>query len=180
MTNGIFGEKNAVATDFDNICEWVLRFEDSTLSGAIKNLGDGGGLTRFGITQHAHPEISSIFWTNMARMDALETAKQVYRKEYWNPIHGDELPNDELASVLMDFSVNSGMSRAVKTLQTILQVSSDGVLGHGTLHAIQNYSGDLVAALRQARVNFLASINSPYAEELIKRAKLIYPDNGGL
>lgn len=167
-------------TNFDNIILWVLKFEDATLSGIIKNLGDGGGLTRFGITQSAHPELDSTFWTTMFVTDALETAKQVYKTEYWNPIQGDNLPSDDLASVLMDFSVNSGVRRAVKTLQTILQIPKDGILGNVTLNAIQNYSGDLVGDLRQARVNFLESLGSQYTKELVKRAKLIFPDNGGL
>lgn len=167
-------------TNFENIILWVLRFEDSTLSGTIKNLGDGGGLTRFGITQSAHPELNSTFWTTMSGADALETAKQVYKKDYWNPIQGDNLPNDDLASVLMDFSVNSGVGRAVKTLQTVLQIPKDGVFGSGTLTAVNSYSGDLASDLRQARVSFLESIGGQYMEELVKRAKLIFPDNGGL
>lgn len=167
-------------TNFDGIVSWVLRFEDSTLSGVVKNLGDGGGLTRFGITQQSHPELDPIFWTNMACSDALETAKQVYKNEYWNPIQGDNLPSDDLASVLMDFSVNSGVRRAVKTLQTILQIPKDGILGPGTLNAVNNYSGDLASDLRQARVTFLESLGGEYETELVKRAKLIYPDNGGI
>lgn len=167
-------------TNFDNIILWVLKFEDATLSGIIKNLGDGGGLTRFGITQSAHPELNSTFWTTMSGADALETAKQVYKKDYWNPIQGDNLPSDDLASVLMDFSVNSGVRRAVKTLQTILQIPKDGILGPGTLNAVNNYSGDLASDLRQARVTFLESLGGEYETELVKRAKLIYPDNGGI
>lgn len=167
-------------TNFNGIFYWVLHFEDSTLSGIIKNLGDGGGLTRFGITQQSHPELDPTFWTSMTGLNALETAKQVYKKEYWNPIQGDNLPNDDLASVLMDFSVNSGVGRAVKTLQTVLQIPKDGILGPGTLSSISAYSGDLASDLRRARVIFLESLGGEYEIELVKRAELIYPDNGNL
>ena len=46
--------------NFSPICEWVLRQEDSTLSGVVNNLGDGGGLTRYGIAQTKHEKLRRI------------------------------------------------------------------------------------------------------------------------
>lgn len=47
---------------FGSIIEWVLRLEDRTLAGKTMNLGDGAGLTRFGVTTKNCPTMSSEFW----------------------------------------------------------------------------------------------------------------------
>ena len=46
---------------------------------------DGGGATRFGISQVAHPTVDV---RNLTR----EGAAEIYRAEYWQPMQCDELP----------------------------------------------------------------------------------------
>src|SRR5579863_7264572 len=96
----------------DGIIKWVIRFEDSTLSGVVTNLpGDSGGMTRFGIASNAHPEVPASFYTTDVAT-ALFMAEQIYANQYWHPLHLDAVNDDGLASVMMDWGVNSGASRA--------------------------------------------------------------------
>jgi lysozyme family protein len=171
----------------NGIIQWVIRFEDSTLSGKVTTLpGDIGGRTRFGIASNAHPEIPADFYT-CDTTTALAEAVQIYGSEYWHPLHLDFVNDDGLASVMMDFGINSGCSRAVKVLQALLGVTADGVIGPTTLSLIDKSDQPTLASqLRTARANWDREVvannpgDAPYLKNWLHRAGLVYPDNGGL
>jgi lysozyme family protein len=171
----------------NGIIQWVIRFEDSTLSGKVTNLpGDSGGMTRFGIASNAHPEVPPSFYTTDTAT-ALFMAEQIYANQYWHPLHLDSVNDDGLASVMMDFGVNSGGSRAVKELQMLLGVTPDGVIGPHTLQLILSADQPALAIrFRVQRANWDRQVvannpaDAPYLANWLKRSALIYPDNGGL
>lgn len=171
----------------DGIIQWVIRFEDSTLSGTVTNLpGDSGGTTRFGIASNVHPEVPATFYTTDAAT-ALFMAEQIYANQYWHPLHLDYVSDDGLASVMLDFGINSGVSRATKELQMLLGTVSDGNIGPETLKLIQSADQPALAIkFRAQRAEWdreVAAANSgdaPYLANWLKRSALIYPDNGGL
>ena len=68
----------------------------------------------------------------------MEAVREIYKRKYWDKIRGDDLPAG-LDWAVFDFAVNAGVSRAAKTLQGFLATSIDGVIGSGTLQAIQDY-----------------------------------------
>ena len=167
--------------NFSPICMWVLRQEDSTLSGVVKDLGDGQGLTRFGVGQKAHPELPATFYT-MPAPGALSIAEGVYRSAYWNRFQGDSVTDDGVASSLLSFSINDGKSREVVMLQKILGLTPDGVFGPQTLAATNASTPQtLAAALRQAQASFYLSL-APTRPDLaavlpglLARARRVYP-----
>jgi lysozyme family protein len=169
------------------IIQWVIRFEDSTLSGKVSTLpGDSGGMTRFGIASNVHPEVPATFYTTDAAT-ALFMAQQIYANSYWHPLQLDSIDDDGLASVMLDFGINSGVSRATKELQMLLGTVSDGVIGSQTLALIEQADESALAAkLRTQRQEWdreVAAANpgdAPYLANWLKRSALIYPDNGGL
>ena len=171
----------------NGIIQWVIRFEDSTLSGTVSNLlGDSGGKTRFGIAANEHPEVPASFYTTDAAT-ALFMAEQIYADKYWHPLHLDSVNDDGLASVMLDFGVNSGVSRCSKEVQALLGTVSDGVIGPQTLQLIQSTNQIVLAAnLRATRAVWdreVAAANpgdAPYLANWLKRAALVFPDNGGL
>lgn len=85
--------------------------------------------TNFGIASHAHPTVDI---RNLTK----EQAREIYRRHYWNPIRGDDLPAG-LDLVTMDPAVNSGVARGVRWLQEALGggVAVDGRVGPQTLGA---------------------------------------------
>lgn len=79
-----------------------------------------------------------------------ELAKELFRKRYWAPIRGDEIPDQHIANKVFDSGVNMGVGRSVKFLQTGLNllnrneknysdVAVDGKLGNATLAGIKKF-----------------------------------------
>ena len=167
--------------NFGSCVDWLLRLEDRTLSGVVKDLGDGGGLTRFGITQRSNPAVGVAFYTTDVD-SALEMAKNVYWQKYWTPINGLMLPTDELAATILSFAVNDGVHRAVELLQGVLGVTQDGDLGHVTLFAIgQQDPAEIASKLRERQSQFYRDIavkDPSKTKDLVgwlRRAAAIYP-----
>ncbi len=168
--------------DFESCINWVLRLEDSTLSGKIIDLHDGGGLTRFGITQHSNQNVEPTFWTTMPFAEALDLAKRRYRAIYWNVMKGDFINFEEVAAVLLSFVVNDGASRAIKEIQEAVGVSDDGNFGPQTLAAVNAAEPvQLARDLRDNQISFYRRIveYNPADERFLKgwinRANVPYP-----
>lgn len=176
--------------NFGSIVEWVLRLEDRTLKGDTKDLGDGAGLTRFGLTTRDEGSVlPRCYWVDdpptvrACNEVALEMAKQVYYDRYWTPIHGTQIASDELAATLMSFAVNDGVGTAVKLLQGVLHILADGVVGPATLTAIfvQDAEG-LAERLRDAqearylRIEAVKPADVKFDAGWRKRAYVRYPD----
>jgi len=118
---------------FDSIIEMILKHE----GGYVDHSSDPGGETKYGISKRAYPDV------NIAALTE-EDAKDIYKRDYWSRIKGDDLPAG-VACVVMDYAVNSGVSRASKALQAACGINNgDGIIGPHTLSAtwvtVRNYS----------------------------------------
>jgi lysozyme family protein len=167
--------------NFQPIMMWVLRQEDSTLSGKVVNLMDGQGLTRFGIGQTSHPNLPADFYTNPAAL-ALLDAEQVYKGQYWDRFLGDSITDDGVASCLLSFAINDGEAREVQMLQQCLSVPVDSVMGPVTLAHTNAYNPTLLAAaLRAAQADFYRACvakqptDARFLTGWLARAARIYP-----
>jgi lysozyme family protein len=80
-----------------------------------------------------------------------------YKKHYWDKIYLDQVCNDKVAGFILDWYINSGGS-GIKSIQRIIGVNDDGIVGPKTIAAINNYPGDLFAMLKAGRENFYRSI----------------------
>jgi lysozyme family protein len=88
---------------------------------------DPGGLTKFGISQRAYPDLD-------IRNISVEQAKAIYKRDYWDRIKGDSLP-EGISTLVFDSAVNQGVPRATKMMQRALSVDADGIIGPRTLAA---------------------------------------------
>ena len=95
--------------------------------GYVNNPHDKGGVTMYGISKKAYPDVDIENLT-------LDRAKEIYKKDYWDKCKCDYLP-DCLSVAVFDFAVNSGVKRAIKYLQLSLGVTADGIIGNQTLGA---------------------------------------------
>ena len=118
--------------NFQNALARILVYE----GGKVDNPRDPGGRTNMGITQRTYNA-----WRNhhgMAVRDvyliATDERDTIYKSEYWDPIHGDELPSG-LDLAMFDAAVNSGCGSATMWLQGALGVEADGAFGSKTLVA---------------------------------------------
>jgi len=121
---------------FDFAVEHIRREE----GGLVDHPIDPGGRTNFGITQRTLDVARTAFGDLQlpTRVDELtwQQAREIYRRQYWQPIRGDELPAP-LALAALDAAVNASPQRATRWLQQALRVPADGWLGAQTILAAQ-------------------------------------------
>lgn len=109
--------------DFDKAFGRVIGHE----GGYVNDVRDPGGETKYGISKRAYPNVN-------IRELTLDQAKEIYRRDYWDRLHLDELP-DAIRYDLFDAAVNSGVSAAAKFLQRAAGTAADGVIGKMTISA---------------------------------------------
>lgn len=118
--------------------------------------------TKYGITGATlagHRGVKTVTAADVRNMTLAE-AEDIYRKSYWTQSGGDLLPSG-LDYAAFDFGVNSGPARAIKTLQKVVGVAQDGIVGGQTLTAVENYPGGVVKLIVDycdARMAFLRSL----------------------
>jgi len=134
--------------DFAEAFERVIGHE----GGYVHDPHDPGGETKYGISKRAYPD------EDIKRM-TLARAKRLYLRDYWTPAGCDTVP-DELRFQLFDMAVNSGVRRAVETLQLAAGVDNDGIVGPMTQQALQSMpAARLIARFNGYRLEFLTSLD---------------------
>ena len=112
--------------------------------------------TNFGIAAHAHPNVDI---PNLTKAQAGE----IYRRKYWNPIRGDDLPYG-IDLVTMDPAVNSGVSRGVRWLQQAMGFTGkdlDGRMGPDTLGAATKHEPvPIIQKACEIRMGFLRGLRT--------------------
>ncbi|MDY0747384.1 glycosyl hydrolase 108 family protein [Paucibacter sp. R3-3] len=101
--------------------------------------GDAGGATKFGISKRAYPQLD-------IRMLSEDQAREIYRRDYWNAVKGDDIVSQAVAENLFDSAVNLGVGRAVRLAQLTVGVAQDGVPGTDTITAINQAPPDRFVA----------------------------------
>ena len=104
--------------------------------GFVDNKLDPGGATNWGCTQAVWEGYIG-HKVSVDDMKALtkEDVKPLYKKRYWDAIHGDAIPSG-LDYCLFDCAINSGVNRSAKIIQEIVGVFADGAIGNNTVSAI--------------------------------------------
>lgn len=138
------------ASNFDASMAEVFSHE----GGYVNDPRDPGGETNMGISKRSYP-------SEDIRGMTRERAAAIYRRDYWNRVKGDQLP-DGIDLVAFDPAVNSGVSRGSRWLQSALGVTQDGKIGPQTVLAAQTAT-DGVAVIKRAcaaRMGFLRGLTS--------------------
>lgn len=133
------------------------------------NAKDRGGKTMYGITQATLSAwLGRPASDNEIRRLDKATALAIYRKNYWDRVSGDALPNG-VDLMIYDWGVNSGPKRAVMALQSILGVVPDGWVGEKTITALISHDPrDLIEALFKRRMEFLKDLGEEQWKEFGK------------
>lgn len=66
------------------------------------------------------------------------TAMAIYEKNYWAPIHGNEIKSQAIADSIYDSAVNMGPCTAVKLAQRALNLFESGLMDAHTLQTLNN------------------------------------------
>ena len=125
--------------DFHRCIDRILAEE----GGLSDHPADPGGLTKYGISQRSYPTLDITGLT-------LDAAKALYRRDYWQVLHGDQLPSG-LDLLLLDCAINQGPVTAIKLLQRALRIRDDGRIGPETLNAAEAAMPGLLDAFAAER-----------------------------
>lgn len=168
-------------TAFDKAFEHTLGFEGGyTKDPSDKGNWTGGQIgqgelkgTKFGISAMAYPSFDIENLT-------VDQAKEVYRRDYWNPLGLDRVEDTRLSMKLFDMGVNMGLTRTIKILQAALnyllasdkEVAEDGKLGPATLVSINAVKSDrlLMAICGEAYVFYRSLVQSQTTHQYEKYA----------
>ena len=127
-------------SNWDTCLAHVLKSE----GGFSNHKDDPGGMTNLGVTKKVWEE-----WTGKPATEqdmrglTHDDVAPLYKKRYWDVVHGDDLPAG-VDLCVFDCAVNAGVSRSARFLQRTAQVTADGIIGLGTLKAVQALSSSLV------------------------------------
>lgn len=145
------------ASRFAECLPLILKHE----GGYVDHPRDPGGATNLGITIGTLSE-----WlgrpATKAEVKALTEADvaPIYEARYWRAAGCHRMPKG-LDYALFDFAVNSGVSRAVKVMQSAAGVGADGVVGPNTLAAVERVGAEeMVRRVQQRRESFLRSLST--------------------
>jgi lysozyme family protein len=134
---------------FDALIDRVLSHE----GGYVNDPRDPGGETKFGISKRAYPQLDI---KNLTRAQAIE----VYRRDYWARMRGDDLPPG-VAFQVFDSAVNHGIGQAIRWLQRAAGVADDGVVGPVTIAAVKRLDpADVVLAFNAERLEFYTKLST--------------------
>lgn len=141
---------------YQDCLEHLLKLE----GGYVDHVSDRGGATNMGVTQRVYDQWRvkrGLLTRPVIEMTRAE-AELIYWEDYWVPARCEEIPA-EVRAIHFDLAVNSGVARAIKTLQACLGVKADGVIGPKTLEALLASSGPLLKAVYVGqRLKWYASI----------------------
>lgn len=144
---------------------FVLRWEGS--SKYTNKKSDRGGATKYGITiatwrtvgydKNGDGKIDE----KDVQLITEEDFKKVLKRNFWDKWKADEIKNQSVAEILVDWLWASGKWGIIKP-QQLLGVKEDGIVGKQTLAAVNGYPNQrqLFEALKNAR--------KAYIDKLIK------------
>ena len=101
---------------------------------------DKGGATKYGISQHSYPSIDIRNLTE-------QQARDIYKRDYWDRVRGDDINSQMVAENIFDTAVNMGVRTTSRLVQITLDISpADGVIGNESLAKINNQNEETFIA----------------------------------
>jgi lysozyme family protein len=139
--------------DFDTAFHKLLGHE----GGYSNHPKDPGGETMWGVTKRVAQ--ANGYMGNMQDL-SVNIAKAIYRKDYWNPVLAEKLP-EVIRYAVFDAAVNSGVGQSIKWLQRAVGATEDGVIGNQTLTAISKEQPEVILRkLLAERLQFMTNLTT--------------------
>jgi lysozyme family protein len=128
------------------------------------NRKDTGGPTKYGITcfdlaEHRGQKMTSMAsWAPVVQAMTLPEAEAIYQTKYANTVRYNDLPAGVDVEML-DYGVNSGMSRPIRVVRAILSVPGGATMDQALLDAIRKANPTkLINDISAERLHFMHAI----------------------
>ena len=153
---------------------FVLRWEGS--SKYTNKKSDRGGATKYGITiatwrtvgydKNGDGKIDE----KDVQLITEEDFKKVLKRNFWDKWKADEIKNQSVAEILVDWLWASGKWGIIKP-QQLLGVKEDGIVGKQTLAAVNGYPNQrqLFEALKNARKAYINKLIKADPSQIVNK-----------
>lgn len=151
---GTHGRRERMA-DFKKYAKVLIQLE----GGYVNHPDDIGGPTQSGVTLNTFRNYCGQEKTiKDLRNMSYGTWEEIMKDLYWDKVKGDEIENQSLAELIVDWCVNSGLS-AIRKVQEVLGCKPDGIVGPITLSLINTSDAEnLHERIWNARQQFYINI----------------------
>lgn len=147
--------------NIDKLAPFILRWE----GGFVNDPVDKGGATNMGVTIGTWRSVGydkdgdgDIDVDDLHLLDKEDVIERVLRPHYWNRWRADEILNQSVANILVDWVWASG-THGIKRPQRILGVTPDGIVGPKTLAAVNSMDPmELHFRIKNDRIKFINEI----------------------
>lgn len=162
--------------DIHQLAPFILKWE----GGFVNDPVDKGGATNMGVTigtwrsvgydKDGDGDIDVDDLRLLTREDVIE---RVLRPHYWNRWRADEIHNQSVANILVDWVWASG-AHGIRRPQRILGVTADGIVGPKTIAAVNSMDAmELHFRIKNDRIRFIDEIcKSNPSQERFRRGWL--------
>jgi hypothetical protein len=119
--------KQGALTRFERVMRYVLVNEDGKdyahdRGTFTNNPKDPGGATMWGVIKTEYEQfLGRTLTVEEVSQQTRETAMAIYRKYFWDVIHGDDYLSDAQATAIMDTAVNKGIGGCMTVLHDALE-----------------------------------------------------------
>lgn len=146
--------------DYDTVMQHVFADE----GGYGWDRGDPGGPTKYGITcydlaEHRGQNMTSMDkWAPIVKEMSKSEAEDIYKTKYAKGCRFDDL-NPGKDYVILDYGINSGISRPIRVAQTLLGLPVTGKFDSNTLKAINDAEPQtFINNMQNERLSFMKAI----------------------
>lgn len=158
----------------NELAPFILKWEGGFVNDPI----DRGGATNMGVTLNTWKSVGydkngdkKIDVKDLKLLSKEDVVKKVLKPYYWDKWRADEINNQSIANILVDWVYTSGKYGITK-VQAMLNLKPDGIVGNKTLSAINDYPNQrqLFQRIKNERLAFIDRIvkNNPSQRRFLK------------
>ena len=126
--------------DYTKLIPIIKKWE----GGYSDNPNDRGGATNSGVTLAVY---QSVYGKNKTKNDLKKMTNEqwnyIFTKLYWNKWKADEIKNQSIANILVDWVWMSGLG-TIKKIQSLFGLTADGIVGNKTISYINSHDQEEV------------------------------------
>lgn len=112
--------------------------DNGNWTGGKKGVGVLVG-TNYGITA---PELMRNLGRVPTKQDMKNISKDlvesIYKKNYWDPISGDKISNQDQANAIYDMAINAGVGTAIILAKRVLGIAENTQMDKNTINKLNN------------------------------------------